>query len=61
MKIVVSGYYGSKNGGDEAMLSAMLEVLREGVEDLSVTVISLNPEYTKRRHNVDAVPWQNTN
>ncbi|MBR2775429.1 MAG: polysaccharide pyruvyl transferase CsaB [Selenomonadaceae bacterium] len=57
MKIVVSGYYGSKNGGDEAMLSAMLEVLREGVEDLSVTVISLNPEYTKRRHNVDAVPW----
>lgn len=57
MKIVVSGYYGSKNGGDEAMLSAMLEVLREEVKDLSVTVISLNPEYTKRRHNVDAVPW----
>jgi len=57
MKIVVSGYYGSKNGGDEAMLSAMLEVLREEVSDLSVTVISLNPEYTKRRHNVDAVPW----
>ena len=57
MKIVVSGYYGSKNGGDEAMLSAMLEVLREEVADLSVTVISLNPEYTKRRHNVDAVPW----
>ena len=56
MKIVVSGYYGSKNGGDEAMLAAMLEVLREEVSDLSVTVISLNPEYTKRRHNVDAVP-----
>ncbi|MBQ6006272.1 MAG: polysaccharide pyruvyl transferase CsaB [Selenomonadaceae bacterium] len=56
MKIVVSGYYGSKNGGDEAMLAAMLEVLREEVSDLNVTVISLNPEYTKRRHNVDAVP-----
>ncbi len=56
MKIVVSGYYGSKNGGDEAMLAAMLEVLREEVSDLKVTVISLNPEYTKRRHNVDAVP-----
>ena len=24
--IVISGYYGSKNAGDEAMLSAMLEV-----------------------------------
>lgn len=57
MKIVVSGYYGSKNGGDEAMLAAMLEVLREEISDLKVTVISLNPEYTKRRHKVDAVPW----
>ena len=55
MKIVISGYYGSKNGGDEAMLAAMLEVLREEVPDLSVTVISIDPEYTKRRHNLDAV------
>ena len=56
MKIVISGYYGSKNGGDEAMLAAMLEVLREEVSDLQATVISLNPDYTRRRHNVDAVP-----
>ncbi|MBR4904241.1 MAG: polysaccharide pyruvyl transferase CsaB [Selenomonadaceae bacterium] len=56
MKIVVSGYYGSKNGGDEAMLAAMLEVLREEISDLQVTVISLNPEYTRLRHKVDAVP-----
>ena len=56
MKVVISGYYGSKNGGDEAMLAAMLEVLREEIPNLHVTVISLNPEYTKRRHNVDAVP-----
>ena len=56
MRIVVSGYYGSKNGGDEAMLAAMLEVLREEVSDLQVTVISLNPEYTRLRHKVDAVP-----
>ena len=56
MKIVISGYYGSKNGGDEAMLAAMLEVLREEIPNLSATVISIDPEYTKRRHNVDAVP-----
>lgn len=56
MKIVISGYYGSKNGGDEAMLAAMLEVLREEIPNLSVTVISIDPEYTKQRHNVDAVP-----
>lgn len=55
MNIVISGYYGSKNGGDEAMLAAMLEVLRDEIPDLHATVISINPEYTKRRHNVDAV------
>lgn len=33
----------------------MLEVLRELDSDLHFTVISLNPEYTKKRHNVDAV------
>ncbi len=57
MNILISGYYGSKNGGDEAMLAAMLEVLRENSSDLHATVISLNPEYTKKRHNVDAVKW----
>ena len=55
MKIVVSGYYGSKNGGDEAMLAAMLEVLREEVSAPDVTVISHNPEYTRFRHGVEAV------
>lgn len=58
VKIVISGYYGSKNAGDEAMLAAMLEVLGE-LEDISVTVISVNPDDTKRRHGVDAVPWLN--
>ena len=55
--ILISGYYGSRNGGDEAMLSAMLEVLREEDAELNFTVISMNPDYTKKRHNVDAVKW----
>lgn len=55
--ILISGYYGSKNGGDEAMLAAMLEVLRELDSDLKFTVISMNPEYTKNRHKVDTVAW----
>ena len=57
--ILISGYYGSKNGGDEAMLAAMLETLRELDGEINFTVISLNPEYTKQRHNVDAVAWLN--
>lgn len=38
--IVISGYYGSKNAGDEAMLSAMLEVFSELNPKLHITVIS---------------------
>lgn len=56
MKILISGYYGSKNGGDEAMLAAMLETLREFGGEIQATVISLDPEYTRRRHGVEAVP-----
>ncbi|MBR2215090.1 MAG: polysaccharide pyruvyl transferase CsaB [Selenomonadaceae bacterium] len=56
-KIVVSGYYGSKNAGDEAMLAAMLEVLRSLDEKLNITVISANPQDTEERHGVKAVSW----
>ncbi|MBQ9364441.1 MAG: polysaccharide pyruvyl transferase CsaB [Schwartzia sp.] len=56
-KIVVSGYYGSKNAGDEAMLAAMIEVLKDLDPELNITVISADPEDTMRRHGVKAVPW----
>ncbi len=57
--ILISGYYGSKNGGDEAMLAAILETLRGLDGELKFTVISMDPEYTKKRHNVEAVAWLN--
>ena len=56
-RIVVSGYYGSKNAGDEAMLAAMLEVLGDLDPKLHITVISANPEDTAKRHGVEAVSW----
>lgn len=56
-KIVVSGYYGSKNAGDEAMLAAMIEVLSELDPKLHITVISADPADTERRHGVKAIPW----
>lgn len=57
MKIVISGYYGSNNAGDEAMLDAMLDVLRDFAPNIRVTVISVNPDDTKLRHNVNSVRW----
>ncbi|SFL45813.1 polysaccharide pyruvyl transferase CsaB [Pelosinus propionicus] len=54
-EIVISGYYGFGNAGDEAMLAAMIEVLTELASDIKITVISGNPEDTCRRHGVEAV------
>ncbi|MGN1050482.1 MAG: polysaccharide pyruvyl transferase CsaB, partial [Selenomonadaceae bacterium] len=44
--VVISGYYGSRNAGDEAMLAAMLEVFSDMDPKVNITVISSNPEDT---------------
>lgn len=47
--IVLSGYYGFKNFGDEAILSVLVQKLESYGHN--ITVISSNPEYTKSQHN----------
>lgn len=54
-EVVVSGYYGFGNAGDEAMLAAMIEALTDLEPNIHITVLSGNPEDTRRRHGVDAV------
>lgn len=54
-EIVISGYYGFGNAGDEAMLAAMIEVLTELASDVKITVISGNPADTRSRHGVASV------
>lgn len=53
--IVISGYYGFGNAGDEAMLTAMIEALQDVDPAVRITVISGNPADTRRRHGVAAV------
>ena len=55
--VVISGYYGSRNAGDEAMLAAMVEVLSDLDPKVNITVISANPQDTRQRHGVKAVGW----
>ncbi len=52
---VISGYYGYDNSGDEALLSAMIDHLREKKEDISLCVLSKNPEKTAKTHGVYAI------
>src|SRR5690606_31022124 len=47
--VVISGFYGPGNTGDEAILEVLLGLLRRrGYRD--ITVFSTRPEFTARRH-----------
>lgn len=55
MRVTIVGYYGSGNLGDEAVLWAMLEHLREASGDLEACVVSADPTRTEAVHGVPAV------
>ena len=54
-KIVISGYYGFGNAGDEAMLAAIITAIRKEEAGATITVISGNPAQTRAKHGVEAV------
>ncbi len=52
--VVILGYYGAGNTGDEAILEGMLQSLAErGIRD--VTVLSHDPDRTTRDHQLPAI------
>ena len=53
--VMISGYYGFKNSGDDALLMAMIDNLRTFKEDIKILVLSMNPKETKRIYGVDAI------
>lgn len=55
--VLLVGYYGFGNIGDEAILAAILSDLRCRVPDLRAIVVSGDPEQTRLAHGVDAVHW----
>ncbi|WP_100332443.1 polysaccharide pyruvyl transferase CsaB [Bacillus xiapuensis] len=63
MRVVVSGFYGLGNTGDEAILEAIVDNLRNEIDDVDITVFSLSPEQTARAHNVKTVyrGWRHQN
>lgn len=58
-RILISGYYGFSNTGDEAVLSAIIKGLR-AQGDFEITVLSASPGETANLHNVRAVPRTST-
>ncbi|MEB3102488.1 polysaccharide pyruvyl transferase CsaB [Ferviditalea candida] len=58
-RIVISGYYGFGNSGDEAVLQSILTSLQEESEQAGIklepVVLSADPEWTSRIYGVESV------
>ncbi|MCH5185409.1 MAG: polysaccharide pyruvyl transferase CsaB [Oscillospiraceae bacterium] len=54
-KILISGYYGFGNSGDDALLLSIIRGLKEKIPDCAITVLSANPGETAALYGVDAV------
>jgi len=58
-RILVAGYYGAKNAGDEAILSGLLASFRDADFTGGFTVLSHDPADTQALHGIEAVAWTN--
>lgn len=57
-RLVIEGFYGAGNTGDEAILAGMLTGLRSVLPDVEVVVISHDAQRTRELHRVMAVDWR---
>jgi len=55
LRILISGYYGFNNLGDEAILTSMQQALHMEHQQLALTVLSANPKLTESSHDVQAI------
>ncbi|RJQ26838.1 glycosyltransferase [Candidatus Parcubacteria bacterium] len=55
--ILIAGYYGFKNTGDEAILATMILDLRALLPEVHIIVVSGDPQDTEKSHGVSAVSW----
>lgn len=54
-EILISGYYGFKNSGDDALLKAIIQDLKRFKESPNIVVLSANPKETMRDYSVKAI------
>lgn len=54
-KIIMSGYFGFSNSGDDAILKSIIESFKSLDPDLNIKVLSKDPDLTEREYGVAAV------
>lgn len=53
--VMISGYYGFGNSGDDAILLAIIDNLRSIKKDIRIVVLSKNPKDTAANYGVDSI------
>lgn len=53
--VMISGYYGFHNSGDDSILRAIINSLRAECPNLKIVVLSKSPEETRRIYGVDSL------
>jgi polysaccharide pyruvyl transferase CsaB len=54
-EILISGYYGFKNSGDDALLMAIINDLKKYKESPNIVVLSANPKETQKIYRVKSI------
>ena len=54
-KIMISGYFGFNNTGDEAILKSMVRAFKEKIPQVKIAVLSHNPLQTSQTYKVKAL------
>ncbi|MFV0516875.1 MAG: polysaccharide pyruvyl transferase CsaB [Aminipila sp.] len=54
-KILISGYYGFNNIGDESILRAVVDNLQDRLDNIEITVLSQDPVSTAEKYGVKSV------
>lgn len=54
-RLLLSGYYGFRNAGDDAILASIVSSLPDRHDDIQLTVLSNRPQETRRLYDVEAV------
>ncbi len=54
-EILISGYYGFHNSGDDALLSAIIQDLNKYKGSPNIVVLSANPKETRREYGVKSI------
>ncbi|MBR0277039.1 MAG: polysaccharide pyruvyl transferase family protein, partial [Clostridia bacterium] len=53
--VLISGYYGFKNTGDDSLLKSIVNNLKSEKSNISITVLSKTPSETSKLYNVNSI------